>query len=156
MEEQLEYRAFDKSDTDAVVALIREYIAWIDEDLSFQGIEQELAAFPGPYAAPTGAFMLACSGNKIAGCMGLKALEPGVCELKRLYVRDTFKGRGIGRELVARMLAHARTLGYTRARLDTLAKMKSAQSLYRSFGFTEISQYVENPIPGTVFMEIEL
>jgi len=143
-------------ETEATIALIRDYVAWTGVDLSFQGIEAELADFPSKYREPEGCFLVAREGGDILGCVGLKRLEAGVCEMKRLFVREGSKGRGIGRDLIRALIAEARRKGYEKMRLDTLEVMEKARSLYRSFGFREIGQYVENPLPGAIFMELEL
>lgn len=141
------------SDTAMVLDLIREYLAWIGCDLSFQDIDTELADFPGKYAAPDGAFLVARFGAEIVGCVGLRRLDRRTCEMKRLFVRDHAKGHGLGKALVAELLQVASAKGYHRMRLDTLATMHAAQALYRGFGFYEIAAYVHNPLPGTLFME---
>jgi putative acetyltransferase len=134
-------------------ALIGEYLRWIGEDLSFQNVEEELASFPGPYAEPEGSFFVAREGVKIVGCVGMKKLGPGLCEMKRLFVRDDHRGMGLGSALVVTILEEAKRKGYERMRLDSLRKMESAVALYRRLGFREIGQYVENPLPGAMFME---
>lgn len=134
-------------------ALIGEYLRWIGEDLSFQNVEEELASFPGPYAEPEGSFFVAREGEAIVGCVGMKKLGPGLCEMKRLFVRDDHRGMGLGSALVEMLLGEAKRKGYERMRLDSLRKMESAVALYRKHGFHEIGQYVENPLPGALFME---
>ena len=90
------------------------------------------------------------------GCVGLHELAPGVCEMKRLYVRPAHRGHGLGRDLVERVLAAARERGYRSMRLDTLPSMVEAAPLYASFGFREIEPYYESPVSGTRFLELEL
>jgi len=143
-------------DVDCVKGLIREYLRWIAVDLSFQRVEDELAGFPATYAEPEGSFFIARALGEIAGCVGMKRIGDGTCEMKRLFVRDRFKGEGIGAALVERLVEEARAKGYARMRLDTLRKMEAAIGLYRKLGFREIGQYVENPIPGALFMEKDL
>lgn len=140
-------------ETEAVKALIAEYLHWIGVDLSFQHIEDELANFPDRYREPEGAFLAAKIEQQLVGCVGLKKIDSHVCEMKRLFVREEFRTLGIGKALVARILAEAEKLGYTAMRLDTLSWMKNAVRLYREFGFYEIGQYVENPLPDAIFME---
>jgi len=144
------------SDVEGAKELIREYLRWIAVDLSFQGVDNELAGFPAAYAEPEGSFFLARARGEIAGCVGMKKLGDGICEMKRLFVRDRFKGEGIGAALVERLVEEARAKGYARMRLDTLRRMEAAIGLYRKLGFREIGQYVENPIPGALFMEKDL
>ena len=139
-------------------ALFREYEAWLDMDLCFQGFEEELATLPGKYAMPNGRLLLAHSDEMLAGCIALRPLDDqGVCEMKRLFVRDRFRGQQIGLTLVERLIADAKEIGYSRMRLDTLSpKMGKAVKLYESHGFIPIEPYYHNPYEGVVFMEAEL
>lgn len=143
----------DAQDIGSAKEIIQEYLHWIGVDLSFQHIEDELANFPDLYQEPEGAFLMAKVGQQFAGCVGLKKIDEHVCEMKRLFVREEFRTLGIGKALVERILAEAKELEYTAIRLDTLSWMKGAVGLYRKFGFVEIGQYVENPLPGAIFME---
>lgn len=146
------------AETDAHVAtvraLVREYATWINVDLCFQEIDAELDGLPGKYAAEQGGvLLLALQGAQPAGCVALRALEPGVCEMKRLWVRDAFRGARLGELLARTILKRAAALGYGIIRLDTLAHMTSAQHLYARLGFREIPAYYDNPIPGTIYLE---
>ncbi len=136
--------------------LFEEYADSLGIDLGFQNFEEELANLPGCYARPDGCILLARYNEEIAGCVALRKLSDGICEGKRLYVRQRFRGLKIGRKLVEAIVAEARKIGYTRMRGDTLASMTAAQALYASIGFKQIKPYYYNPIEGTVFMEIEL
>lgn len=144
------------SDIEGAREIVREYVLSLSIDLAFQGIDRELEDFPSVYAEPEGSFLVAKDGNRIVGCAGLKKLEDGICEMKRLYVLDEYKGQGIGKRLVSRILEEGAAKGYRKIRLDTLRQMDAAQGLYRSLGFHEIPAYVFNPIEGAVFMERDI
>lgn len=137
--------------------LFLEYQQWLNVSLCFQGFDQELAGLPGAYAPPSGRLYLATIADAVAGCIALRAMdEDEVCEMKRLFVREEFRGMGIGRQLAERVVADARAAGYRRMRLDTLRRMEEARSLYRSLGFVEIAPYYHNPIEETAYMELML
>jgi putative acetyltransferase len=137
--------------------LFREYESWLGLDLCFQNFEKELAELPGAYEPPTGRLLLAFENDELAGCVALRKLSDGVCEMKRLFLRPQFHGQGHGRELAETIIAEARRAGYERMRLDTLPEqMGKAIALYRSLGFREIEPYYKNPVKGAMFMELDL
>lgn len=137
-------------------ALLREYEAEIEVDLCFQGFEEELETLEGVYGPPGGVFLLLRQAGRNAGCVALKDMGGGVCEMKRLFLRSGFRGEGMGRLCAERIVQKAREMGYAAMRLDTLPSMHAAIALYRSMGFRQITQYTENPLEGALFMELRL
>ncbi len=136
--------------------LFVEYAHSLNVSLCFENLDKEVNELPGVYAPPPGSLLLAVDEEKIAGCVALKKVDDRVCEMKRLYVRAEFRGRGIGKILAMRIADEAREIGYERLRLDTLPTMKEAISLYRSLGFEEIPAYRDLPVPGALFMQVKL
>lgn len=137
--------------------LFLEYAQSLGFSLCFQNFDKELAGLPGDYAPPEGRLMLAECEGELAGCVALHKLEPGVCEMKRLYLRPQFRGKGRGRALAERIIAEARQIGYRRMFLDTVEPvMKDAVAMYRKLGFKEVAPYRANPIAGALYMELEL
>lgn len=133
--------------------LFREYAKDIGVDLCFQGFERELADLPGCYAAPAGTILLGVIDHAPVGCVALRPIEKGIGEIKRLYVKPQYRGRGLARELAEEAMRHAFQIGYRKVRLDTLATMKAARALYESLGFKEIPAYYDNPLPDVVYFE---
>jgi putative acetyltransferase len=138
--------------------LIEEYAAWLEFKLCFQGFEDEMRSLPGKYAPPAGRLLLALWDGKPAGVIALRPLdEPGLCEMKRLYVRPEFRGHHIGRLLAEHVIREAAEIGYSRMSLDTVAgKMDSAIAMYRELGFKETDPYYQTPVGRTLFMELAL
>ena len=139
-----------------VEALFREYVSSLAEDISFQNVDEELGTLPGKYARPTGVVLIAREDAQAAGAVAYRMVEPGVCEMKRLYVRPAFRGTGLGRELANELIEDARARGYRTMLLDTLASMSSARALYRDLGFVPVAPYYDNPLPGVMYMALEL
>lgn len=137
--------------------IFRDYEQWLGMSLCFQSFEEELADLPGKYAPPSGRLYLARIDGETVGCIGLRKIEEGICEMKRLYLRESARGKGVGVMLIEKVIADARHIGYQKMRLDTFPpKMKKAVELYESHGFLRIAPYYNNPHPETTFMERDL
>lgn len=136
--------------------LFREYAQSLGVDLDFQDFDAELAQLPGKYAPPGGILLLATEGGSARGCVALRPLSPGVCEMKRLYVRPAARGRGFGVALARAVLDEAARLGYATMRLDTLERLSEAMRLYETLGFRRIPAYYANPLPEVVYWELDL
>jgi len=150
-------QAISTEDVSRARELFEEYAAGLGISLCFQNFEQELKELPGAYAPPGGRLFLALDEESVAGCVALRKIHDGTCEMKRLYVRPEFRGKGRGRSLALKIIEEARSLGYERMCLDTLpGQMDAAIRMYRSFGFREIEPYYENPVEGALFMELRL
>lgn len=145
------------NEIEAARELFREYSTWLQVDLCFQNFERELAELPGDYSPPSGRLWLSYEDERLAGCIAMRSLGEGISEMKRLYVRPEFRGRGFGRAMAERLIEEARGLGYTKMRLDTLpGRMDQAIAMYRSLGFQEIDRYYDNPYETAMFMELNL
>ena len=137
--------------------LFQEYAQSLGVNLCFQNFAQELAGLPGHYAPPEGRLLLAEYEGLLAGCVAVHKWESGICEMKRLYLRPPFRGKGFGRGLAEAIIAEARNIGYQRMRLDTIEPiMKDAVEMYRKLGFRQIEPYRPNPIAGAMYMELQL
>jgi len=139
-----------------VKQLFNEYAQSLKVNLDFQDFETELKTLPGKYAPPDGVLIIALVDGLAVGCVALRKICDGTCEMKRLYVRDEFKGLGIGKRLSTMIIEEASKLNYHYIRLDTLASLKKAQDLYISLGFYDIEPYTYNPVEGARFMELKL
>jgi putative acetyltransferase len=136
--------------------LFLEYQSTLGVDLCFQGFAEELASLPGNYARPAGRLLLVCAASSVLGVVALRPLDGEDCEMKRLYVRSSGRGAGLGRQLTEALIKEARLAGYSRVLLDTLPTMTEAQTLYDSMGFVEIPAYCHNPVPDTRYMALDL
>ena len=150
-----------QAETPSQIAQVRElflqYAQSLGFSLCFQSFDTELARLPGEYAPPEGRLLLAYYEDRPAGCAALHKLEPGICEMKRLYLRPQFRGKRLGRALADQIIVEARQIGYQRIRLDTVEPvMKDAVGMYRKMGFREIAPYCLNPIAGALYMELQL
>ena len=145
---------------DALRQILREYAQGLGVDLCFQDFDRELADLPGDYAAPRGALLLALVDGEVAGCCALRPIDnadyPNAAEMKRLYVRNAFRGFGLGRHLAEAAMDAARAGGYACVLLDTLNDMEAARALYGELGFQEIAPYYHNPIPGAHYLKADL
>ncbi|MBC8028744.1 MAG: GNAT family N-acetyltransferase [Pyrinomonadaceae bacterium] len=144
-------------DVRSVQQLFEEYSAWLGVNLCFQNFEKELVDLPGEYVPPSGRLLLAKENDQVAGCVALRQIGEGIGEMKRLYVRPEFRGKGLGRTLTETIIEAAREIGYQRLRLDTLpGKMDQAIAMYRSLGFKDIEKYYDNPYDTAAYMELTL
>lgn len=150
-------QATTQSDFDQARELFKEYEAALGISLCFQNFAAELANLPGEYAAPQGRLLLAREFDQLVGCVALRPVAPTTCEMKRLFLRPTYRSRGLGRVLVEAIIEEARKIGYTHMRLDTISdRMGRAVELYKSMGFVEIEPYYHSPVDTTKFMELDL
>ena len=148
---------FKKLETDEEIIktkeLIGEYIKWLNQDLSYQDIDEELQKFPEKYREPFGTFIIAKVNENVIGCVGLKKLDDKICEMKRLYVHDNYKGKGIGKKLTELIIQEAKTKNYEKMRLDTFNIMEVALKIYYENGFQKINSYYNNPNEGVIYLE---
>ena len=145
-----------KDQVSIIRELFLEYATSLGFSLCFQDFDKELAGLPGEYAPPDGRLILALDDTDAIGCIALRKLDEGICEMKRLYVKPSGRGKGLGKLLVQTVIDEAVKIGYKKMRLDTVPKMKEAIDLYLKIGFKEIKPYRENPIEGALYMEMEL
>lgn len=136
--------------------LIREYAQSLEFDLKFQDFDKEMENFPGQYAPPMGCLFIAMDENQPIGCVALRDLGQGICEMKRLYVKPFFRGQKVGKLLAEIVIKAAKDMGYDYMRLDTVPSMKQANTLYNALGFKQIVSYQLNPIEGATFFELNL
>jgi len=148
--------AFDEPAISQTRALFREYSMTNGVEICLQDFEAELASLPGKYARPTGRLLLALRDTVPVGCVGLRKLENGICEMKRLYVRPDFRKEGVGQTLVENLISAARAMDYKKMRLDTLPIMREAQALYRRLGFVEIPPYIQDRPADALYFELAL
>lgn len=162
-------QAESPEDLAAVIKCFHTYTEGLDEDLSHQDYESELAGLPGRYAPPTGSLLLAIDAESGAalGCVALRplALPPShpkarqdhrCAEMKRLFVYPEARGRQVARKLLLELMRRAKAQDYHEVFLDTLARMAPAIKLYKSEGFVEAEPYNNSPYVGTVYLAKEL
>ena len=145
--------AVTKKDYDAAGSLFREYAAWLNIDLCFQGFEEELQQLEQMYAPPKGLILLAKEKDDYIGCVAVREKAPGIAELKRMYIQPAYQRHGLGNILLQQAISFAKNAGYEKIRLDTLATMTPAISLYKGSGFYTIDPYYFNPEKTAVFFE---
>ena len=136
--------------------MFREYAGLVAEALCFQDFDQELAALPGEYAPPGGVLLIARNAEAAAGCVALRRLDAGSGEMKRMYVREAYRGSGLGRRLAIGVIEEARKRRYARLLLDTLPKLAPAIALYRNLGFRETGPYLASPTPCAICFELRI
>jgi len=150
-------QAVSAADIAVARTLFKEYEQSIGVSLCFQNFDQELANLPGDYAPPCGRLLLVRVDDQIAGCIALRKLDDSTSEMKRLYLRPEFRGRGLGEPIVQTLIHEAKLIGYSKIRLDTIpGRMDQAINLYRSIGFKEIPAYYDTPFDDTLYMELDL
>jgi ribosomal protein S18 acetylase RimI-like enzyme len=139
---------------DVARELFKEYAAELAIPLCFQNFDQEVKTLPGKYAPPDGRLLMAYADDQLVGCIALRKWDERTCEMKRLFLRPEFRGKGYGRTMIDKLIEEAREVGYERMRLDSLpGKMDAAIALYRGLGFTDIPAYYANPLEGVVYLE---
>lgn len=146
--------ATSAQDLEDIRTLFGEYSTLVAEALCFQNFDQELEALPGLYAPPGGVLLIARGDGKAAGCVALRGLDAATGEMKRMYVRDAYRGSGLGRRLAVAVVDEARKRKYGRVVLDTLPKLAPAIALYRDLGFRETDPYLASPTPGAICFEL--
>ncbi|MBI1730200.1 GNAT family N-acetyltransferase [Candidatus Acetothermia bacterium] len=150
------YPAGTANDLASVRELFQEYADSLPVEVLPEDFQSELQKFPQPYVLPEGLLLIAKRDEEIAGCIALRKFSGKICEMKRLYVRQEFRGHSLGRRLAVAIIQQASELGYSTMRLDTLPAMKAAIALYHSLGFIEIEPYFETKIQKTIFMGLDL
>jgi len=157
MDQNIVYKKIEtKEEINGAKRLIIEYLKWLNKDLSYQNINNEIDNFPEKYKEPDGAFIVAKFNDSIIGCVGIWKIEEKICEMKRLYVDDNYKGNGIGKILVKKIIEEAKNKNYNKMRLDTINTMETALRIYCNNGFYKINQYNNNPWENIVYLEKKL
>lgn len=150
------YPAHEEPYLHNVRELFVEYEHSLGFPLCFQNFKIELENLPGEYSPTPGALFAAVCGADVVGCVALRKIDEATCEMKRLYVRPAGRGKGVGTLLVKSLIERALRLGYRSMKLDTVPSMKEAIRLYGSLGFRPTAPYRHNPVPGAMFMALDL
>jgi GNAT superfamily N-acetyltransferase len=153
---QLQITPASKNEIPIVQALWREYWDFLRLPPGFQNFDEERKTLPGAYSPPFGRLLIARVHGDPAGTAALRQLNPNACEAKRLYVRPQYRGKGVGRALLSRLIDEARAAGYRVLYGDTLETLKPALEMYKQFGFDEVPPYSANPTPGAIYLMLEL
>lgn len=143
-------------DIDMIKLLFGEYTSMLGVDLGFQNYDDELQNLPGGYALPHGRLYIAHYDDQLAGCIALRPIDNNCCEMKRLFVRPTFRGQGIGKALAEKVISDAKEMEYQAMLLDTITSLSSSIALYKKLGFYEIEPYRFNPLPNALFLRVQL
>ena len=153
---QLHYVKYSIEELEEVREIFIEYADFLKVDLCFQDFEKELQTLHQVYFPPSGCIILAKEDGHVLGCIALKPIAEGICEMKRLYVRPEARGSSLGKKLVNELIEFAKKAGYKTMKLDTITSLKEAISLYRSKGFVETEPYVYNPLSEVLYFELTL
>lgn len=124
--------------------------------LDIQKYDEEIEHLESKYGLPDGRLYLAYCDDELAGCIGMRKIDNQNCEMKRLYVRDKFRGRKIGDLLVRKIIKDAKMEGYSFMLLDTLPFLQSAIHMYKKHGFYEIDSYNDSPMDTSIYMKLDL
>ncbi len=150
------YEAIKPQQLHDIKKLLENYGELRNHDDALGDYLNELKNLPGDYSAPEGCLLIAYFKNQPAGCVAYKKIGEEICEMKRLYVKNEFRGEKIGEKLVTELISKARDNMYRLMRLDTHPWMNAAQSLYQKYGFREVERYNNNPTRGIRFFELKL
>ena len=145
-----------KSDYDKAKVVVKDYIKWLNVDLKFQNIDSEMISFDEMYGGNTGAFVLIQNAETVLGGVGIRKLSDEICEIKRMFIYNEYRGKGYGILLGKAAITVGKELGYTFMRLDTIKRLVAANRLYEKLGFSDIAAYRENPDPTARYMEVKL
>jgi putative acetyltransferase len=153
---QLNYVKYTIEELEEVREIFIEYADFLQVDLCFQDFEKELQTLHKVYNPPAGCIILAKEDEQVLGCIALKPISEGVCEMKRLYVRPSARGKALGKKLVEELIDFAKKVGYKTMKLDTISSLKEAINLYQSKGFVKTEAYVYNPLSDVLYFELTL